>query len=67
MDYYGNQLGIAIDNNNVLYETDWKNYSKATGYKISANEDFIDNFNETTYAQLTGYESIEEAQEIFVE
>lgn len=52
--YYDSQLGIAIDNNKRLYENDWKAYSEKTGYKISADEKFIDQWNETTLAIKTG-------------
>lgn len=67
MNYYTDQLKIALENNNYLYNTDWQNYNTATGYKISADEDFIDSFEETTYAQLTGFNSLEQAYEIFAQ
>ena len=58
---------IIRKNNKNTYEEDWNNYSKITGYKISKNEEYVDSFDETIYAQLTGYESLEEAQFSFVE
>ena len=61
------QMGNAMDNNRTLYEQDWTAYSQATGYKISADEDYIDKFNETVYSQLTGFQTMEEAQNAFVE
>ena len=67
MDYYTRQLKIVLENNNYLYNTDWQNYSTATGYKISANEDFIDSFEETTYAQLTGFNSLDQVYNSFAE
>jgi hypothetical protein len=45
----------ALGNNRNLYENDWTEYSKATGYKISADEEYIDKFEETVYSQLTGF------------
>jgi len=48
-------MGIAIDNNKVLYDEDWAAYSAATGYKISEDERFIDDFKETTLSLTTGY------------
>jgi hypothetical protein len=35
--YLGEQLGIATDKAAWLYENDWNEYSKSTGYKISSN------------------------------
>lgn len=60
------QMGNAMDNNRTLYEQDWTEYSKATGYKISADKDYIDKFDETVYSQLTGFTTMEEAQSAFV-
>lgn len=60
------QMNNAMDNNRTLYEEDWTAYSQATGYKISADEDYIDKFEETMYAQLTGFNTMEEAQDAFV-
>ena len=59
------QMGIAIDNNKVLYDEDWAAYSAATGYKISEDERFIDDFKETTLSLTTGYQTIEDAQNAF--
>ena len=61
------QINAAMGNNKELYEQDWKAYSEATGYKISANEDYIDSWNETQYALLTGYETLEEYQQAFTD
>jgi len=33
-----------------LYNEDWLNYSNMTGYKISSNEKWVDNFEETIYS-----------------
>lgn len=60
------QLAKALGNNQKLYETDWTEYSKAAGYKISADKDYIDRFEETVLSQLTGFKTIEEAQDAFV-
>jgi hypothetical protein len=40
-----------------LYNQDWQAYSDMTGYKISANQDWADNFSETTLGALMGSES----------
>lgn len=61
------QMENALDNNRNLYEIDWTEYSKATGYKISADEEYIDKFEETVYSQLTGFQTMEEAQSAFVD
>lgn len=63
--YYMGELDKGLQNNQTTYAYDWYNYSQYTGYKISADEDYIDSFNETVYAQLTGYTSIEDAQNKF--
>ena len=62
---YFQQLGGALDNNRELYTVDWAEYSAATGYKISADNAYVDNFNETVYAILTGFETMEDAQLAF--
>jgi hypothetical protein len=59
------QINKALGDNRELYEKDWKAYSEATGYKISANEDYIDSWNETQYALLSGYDTIEDYQRAF--
>ena len=53
-----NELDKAITNNQDLYEKDWKAYSKMTDYKISADENWIDSFKETTLGYLTQSESV---------
>ena len=62
---YFQQLGNAVDNNRELYTTDWAEYSAATGYKISADEAYVDSFGETVYSVLTGFETMEDAQLAF--
>ena len=60
------QINNALENNKEIYENDWKAYSEATDYKISANERYIDSWNETQLSLLGGYESLEEYQETFM-
>jgi hypothetical protein len=62
MDFYYSQLDGTLSNNRNLYEQDWTRYSEATGYKISADENYVDRFNETTYSILTGFQDRESAQ-----
>ena len=62
---YNDQINNALSNNKEIYDNDWTNYSNATGYKISANEDFIDNFAETTLSMLTGFQDMESYQQAF--
>ena len=58
----------AIQNNHVLYEQDWTNYSKATGYKLGENEKFKDSFNETVLGTIyDGVNSLEELHSKFNE
>ena len=59
------QMGNALGNNRDLYENEWTAYSQMTGYKISADEDYLDKFNETTYSVLTGFQSMNEAKDQF--
>ena len=65
--YYLDETNKGIQNNKELVENDWANYSAATGYKMSADSDYVDSFNETTYAQVAGYNTIQEAQDRFAE
>ena len=62
LDFYYSQLDGTLSNNRNLYENDWTRYSEATGYKISSDEQFVDRFNETSYALVTGFQTREEAQ-----
>ena len=50
------ELQKAIDNNKVLYDTDWTNYHNATGYKISDTELFATTFRDTLLGALIGSE-----------
>ena len=65
MGFYTSQMNTALDNQSDVYENDWAKYSEATGYKISANEDFVDSWDETTLAVLTGFESIQDYAKTF--
>lgn len=55
--YYQSEMQSGIDRNKELYEEDWQAYNRITGYKISANEDFITSWKETTLGGLTESES----------
>jgi hypothetical protein len=33
-----NQMNVALQNSQVIYNEDWAKYSAATGYKISADQ-----------------------------
>ena len=65
--YYLDELNKGLKNNKQTVDEDWKAYSDATGYKMSADKDYMDSFDETIYAQLTGYRSIEDAQNQFAD
>lgn len=65
MQYYMDELGLVLGENQILYEEDWTKYSELTGYKISANEDYVDNFNETALSTLTGFQTMQEFQQNF--
>lgn len=59
------QFEGALGNQSEIYG-EWEDYSALTGYGISANQDFINSFDETTLSQLTGFQTIGEYQEAFV-
>ena len=65
MGFYTSQMNTALGNQKDVYENDWTNYSEATGYKISSNEDFVDSWDETTLAVLTGFETIQDYAKTF--
>ena len=46
------ELNKAIGNNKVLYNEDWKNYSDATGYKISETDKFVTAFRDSLLGSL---------------
>jgi hypothetical protein len=48
------ELNKSISNSADLYNQDWKNYSDATGYKLSLTQNWIDSFKETTLGGLIG-------------
>jgi len=60
MDGNMEQMDIVFNEQTRLYEEDWATYSEMTGYKISADEDYIDKWNETALSKLTGFETMEE-------
>lgn len=64
--YFYDEMNKVTENNQELYNEDWAAYSEKTGYKISADEDYIDKFNETVLSQITGYETTQDAQDAFV-
>lgn len=63
--YLHEQLSKAISNSSTIYNTDWLNYSQATGYKISSNETWVDSWKETILAQTSGFDTIEDHYDAF--
>lgn len=61
MEYKQQQMQNVLSNNRDLYMNDWKSYSEATGYKLSADADYLDKWEETNYSIITGYETLEDA------
>ena len=55
------ELELALGYNKDLYEKDWASYNKYTGYKISADQNYIDKFDETILGEITGLKSTQEA------
>ena len=61
MEYKQQQMQNVLNNNRDLYMNDWKSYSEATGYKLSADADYLDKWEETNYSIITGYKTLEDA------
>lgn len=61
MEYKQQQMQNVLSNNRDLYMNDWKSYSEATGYKLSADADYLDKWEETNYSIITGYGTLEDA------
>lgn len=59
MEYYNGEMSKVLGNNKTLYEEDWTNFSKYTGYKLSAEKDYVTNWNQTILSQVTGFETQE--------
>lgn len=59
--YLITEMDTVLANSAHFYENDWKAYSEKTGYKMSLDEDWRDQFDETIYAQITGYKNTDEA------
>ena len=60
MKFYMSEAKLWQENSSRLYEEDWSAYAAATGYKISAEEDWLDHWDETQLSVLTGFTSLEE-------
>lgn len=65
MDYYASEMNLVCDNNKKLYTEDWTAYSERTDYKISEDERYVDSFEETDLAILTGFENMAGYQQAF--
>lgn len=60
MKFYMSEAKLWEENSQRLYEEDWMNYASATGYKISSEEEWLDHWDETQLALLTGFTTLEE-------
>lgn len=67
MEYYNSEMNKVLGNNKTLYEQDWTNFSKYTGYKLSAEENYVTKWSQTVLSQVTGFETQEEFYENFNE
>ena len=63
---WSGQMENALGNSKATYDF-WNDYSIQTGYGVSANEDWIDSFDETTLSLLTGFETLEDFSQMFAE
>ena len=59
MAYYNEEMNKVLGNNKTLYEQDWTNFSKYTGYKLSAEENYVTKWSQTVLSQVTGFETQE--------
>lgn len=59
MKFYISEAQLWEQNSQTLYEKDWMNYATMTGYKISEEDKWLDHWNETQLALLTGFETLE--------
>lgn len=62
MKFYISEAQLWEQNSQTLYEKDWMNYATMTGYKISEEDKWLDHWNETQLALLTGFETLEDYQ-----
>ena len=65
MEYYNSEMNKVLGNNKTLYEQDWTNFSKYTGYKLSAEENYVTKWSQTVLSQVTGFKTQEEFYENF--
>lgn len=65
-DIYNSQFNNALGNATDTYSF-WEEYNIRTGYSISANEDWVNSFEETQLSILTGFETLEEYHQAFVD
>ena len=62
MKFYISEAQLWEQNSQRLYEQDWTNYATMTGYKISEEDKWLDQWNETQLSLLTGFDTLEEYQ-----
>lgn len=62
MKFYISEAQLWEQNSQTLYEKDWMNYATMTGYKISEEDKWLDHWNETQLALLTGFDTLEDYQ-----
>lgn len=58
--YYMSELDKALSDSKEVYEEDWLQYSKYTGYKISQDDKWVQDYKETAKAIIDGTTSIEQ-------
>ena len=65
MGNYNSEMKKVLDNNTTLYNEDWTEFNKFTGYKISAAENYVTKWNQTMLSQVTGFDTQEDYYENF--
>lgn len=63
--YYVSEMDKALKNSAIIYEEDWQAYHEKTGYKISDDAEWRDEFQETEYSILTNFKTMDEANSAF--
>lgn len=57
---YYDQMAQTLEQQGILYNEDWQRYHDLTGYRMARDEDWVNKWNETTIAQLTGFETLDQ-------
>lgn len=57
---YYDQMAQTLEQQGTLYNEDWQRYHDLTGYRMARDEEWVNQWDETTLAQLTGFETLDQ-------